>query len=136
MTEKSSRSHLQNQFYNTSHAKVCVSGMKCVSKSTNSYFQSGCQNHPHCPERQLLKKSFQMMNHGIKTISTAFPLWEISFVMSHDFLYVFMSFWTQNDPFLRYEFLAIVQRGNSIFYQCFATKQHLLTNSSCCLCVR
>ena len=136
MTEKSSNFHLQNQFHSTSHGKHSLSEIKWDRKSTNSNFQSNLKNHHHCTERELLKKSFQMVNQANKTISKAFPLWEISFVISHGFLHIFVSIWAQNDPFLRCEFLTIVQRGNSIFYQCFVTKQYLLTNSLCSLCGR
>ena len=125
MTRKSSSFHPQNQFHHTPHGKDSLSEIKWGRKSTSSNFQSGYQNHTRCPERELLKKSIQMVNHKIKTISTAFPLWEISFVMFHGFLYIFISILTQNDPFLRCEFLAIVQRGDSIFYKCFAAKHYL-----------
>ena len=126
----------QSQFINQPTLKTSFIDFTCLQQSTNLNFQITTKYHPHCPKRILVKDSIKMVNHACNTISIPFPLWEISFVRSCRYFCIFMSFWTQNDPFLRCEYLAIVQRGNSIFWQFFFIKQYLFINRLCSLCGR
>ena len=123
----------QNQFQNIPTNEFSSDVVKCRSESTKSILQFVTQNHPRCPKRELPKNSIQLVNHGVKTISIAFPQWEISFVGSRLYFQVFMCFWTQNDLFLRCEYIAIVQRIVSIFAKCFVAKQYLFANRLCSL---
>ena len=85
---------------------------------------------PHCPEKELLKKTFQVVNHVFETISTPFPLWEISFVSSYCYFHLFLSFWTQNDPFLRCDFVAIV-RGAIQFFANVLLQNNIYVSIGC-----
>ena len=136
MTKMVSRNVTQNQLINPATHKILFMLFKRSTISTTSNSQISIQNHHRCPKRVLVKKSIQMVNHASKTISIVFPLWEISFVRSHQYFQYFLSFWTQNDPFLRYECFPIVQRGNVIFSLFFLIEQYLFISRLCSLCGR
>ena len=136
MTKMISSYGVHNKFRNTPTPQFPSNNSKCLIKSTATNFLSAIQNHPRCPKRELLKKSIEMVNHVFYANSTAFPLWEISFVRSLQYFYVFRSFLTQNSLFLRCEYIAIVQRGILIFLHFFVMKINFITNRLCSLCGR
>ena len=136
MTKMISRYVTHNQFTNTLTPQFPLANLKCLKKPPATNLQSSIQNHPRCPKRELFKKSIEMVNHLFYTNSTAFPLWEISFVRSLQYFDVFMSFLTQNSLFLRCEYIAIVQRGILIFLNFFVMKINFITNRLCSLCGR
>ena len=111
----------------TIHITSCI-GLKSLTKSRITNFPSTTQNHHCCPKRELPRKSIEMVNHLFYSISTAFPDREISFVRSLCYFHVFDSFLTQNRLFLRCEYIAIVQRGISIFLNFFVIKINIIIN--------
>ena len=136
MTQMISSYVTHNQCSNTPTPQFPFSNSKFVKTRITTNFQSTTQNHPSCPKRELVKKSIEIVNHVFYTNSTAFPLWEISSVRSLQYFYVFMSFLVKNSLFLRYEYIAIVQRGILIFLNFFAMKINFITNRLCSLCGR
>ena len=136
MTKMISSYVTHNQFRNTPTPQFPFPNSKFVKNPTATNFSSIIQNHHRCPKRELFKKCIEMVNHAFYTNSTAFPLWEISFVRSLQYFYVFRSFLTQNSLFLRCEYIAIVQRGILIFLHFFVMKINFITNRLCSLCGR
>ena len=127
---------LQNYSSSTTFHKVSSIGFEGHTKSSTTNFFSSTQNHHCCPKGELTKNSIKMVNHVFYANSTAFPLWEISFVRSLHYFYVFMSFWMKNQLFLRCEYIAIVQRGISVFLHFFNMKIKIIINRCRSLCGR
>ena len=120
----------------------------CHPKSLNEYYNSQTflhwfkmhhkiNNHQFLikhPKSSLLSKEEigkNFSSSGESSILSKFnsvPLGEISFVTSLYYFYVFMLFWMKNHLFLRCEYIAIIQRGISIFLHFFDTKLNIIIN--------
>ena len=136
MTQMVSSYVTQNQFRNIPTRQFPFLNSKFLKNQLPQNFQSTIQNHPRCPKSELLEKCIEMVNQVFYTNSTAFPLWEISVVRCLQYFHIFMSFLMQNSLFLRYEYIAIVQRGISFFLHFFGLKINFVINRLCSLCGR